>query len=165
MVNARGSRTRTGRLIALVTSVTIAMASLVALVGVAPAGAADSTTITWTGGQPGNGTGGGALSPQPKVTGNSAIDNTTSVHLALTGGTAGAILTCDQASNTTPLVSGVTAFTGCKVDKAGTGYTLVATTIPALNSPKLATRSTSWSAPRSSWALPRSRAAACPART
>jgi hypothetical protein len=130
MTRLRTPKVRAGLLIAAVTSAALAMASLAAVVDAAPAGAT-STTISWVA-QPGAGTGGVALSPQPKVTTNDLTDGTTSISLTLAGGTAGAVLTCDQASNTMTVVLGVAAFTGCKVDKAGSNYTITATSTPSL---------------------------------
>jgi hypothetical protein len=78
--------------------------------------------------QPGNGTGGTALTAQPAVTvqdagGNTVTTDTSNVTLALTT-PAGATLTCT--ANPKAAVSGITTFAGCKVDKTGT-YTLTAT--------------------------------------
>ncbi len=99
--------------------------------------------------QPGGGLGTGsraqggiAFTNQPKVTvrigttnfTNKAVnDTTTTVTLSIKSGTgtAGAILTCDQASNALKVTVGSAQFTGCKIDKAGTGYQLVATSVPA----------------------------------
>lgn len=60
-------------------------------------------------------------------------DGTTLVTLAIRSGTgtAGAVLTCDQAANTMRTVVGSAQFTNCRIDKAGTGYQLVATSVPA----------------------------------
>jgi hypothetical protein len=94
--------------------------------------------------QPGGGAGSGnraqggiAFSSQPKVTvravsTKAANDNTTMVTLSILAGTgtAGAVLTCDQAGNILKVTSGSAQFTGCKIDKAGTGYKLVATSSP-----------------------------------
>ena len=73
-----------------------------------------------------------AWSTQPKVAiqdalGNTVTTSTASVTLAITGGTgtSGAVLTCT--TNPKAAVSGVATFGGCKVDRAGTGYTLTAT--------------------------------------
>jgi len=79
---------------------------------------------------PGDGTGGSALSSQPVVVsltdsgGNTAAG---SVLLSITSGTGapGAALSCDL--NPVAAVGGVASFTGCAVDKVGTGYTLTAT--------------------------------------
>jgi len=99
--------------------------------------------------QPGGGAGTGskaqggiAFTNQPKVTvrigttdftKKAVNDTTTTVTLSIRSGTgtAGAILTCDQAANTLKVTSGSAQFTGCKIDKAGTGYQLVATSVPA----------------------------------
>lgn len=81
--------------------------------------------------QPGSGTGGTALGTQPVVTvqdanGNTVTTDASSVTLAITGGTgtSGATLTCT--ANSQAAGSGVATFTGCSIDKAGTGYTLTA---------------------------------------
>ncbi len=96
--------------------------------------------------QPGGGAGAGAkaqggiaFTNQPKVTvrggtTNKAVnDSTTIVTLGIRSGTGtvGAILTCDQPSNVLKVTTGSAQFTGCKIDKAGTGYQLVATSVPA----------------------------------
>jgi hypothetical protein len=59
-------------------------------------------------------------------------DSTSTVRLDITSGTgtAGAVLTCD--SNPVIANSGVATFSGCKIDRAGTGYTLTATAIPVV---------------------------------
>ena len=82
--------------------------------------------------QPSGGTGGVAWTTQPKVAiqdalGNTVTTSTASVTLAITSGTgtSGAVLTCT--TNPKAAVSGVATFAGCKIDKAGTGYTLTAT--------------------------------------
>lgn len=100
--------------------------------------------------QPGGGAGTGskaqggiAFTNQPKVvvragtsnfTTNKAVnDTTTLVTLSIRSGTGttGAVLTCDQAGNVKVAVAGVAQFSGCKIDKSGTGYKLVATSSPA----------------------------------
>ena len=100
--------------------------------------------------QPGGGSGTGnraqggiAFSSQPRVivrdgtsnfTSNAAVNNgTTVVTLAIRSGTgtAGAILACDQAGNTLRVTAGSAQFSGCRIDKSGTGYQLVATSVPA----------------------------------
>ncbi len=100
--------------------------------------------------QPGGGLGTGskaqggiAFTNQPKVTvragsanfttNKATNDTTTVVTLSIKSGTgtAGAILTCDQASNALKVTGGSAQFTGCKIDKAGTGYQLIATSVPA----------------------------------
>jgi trimeric autotransporter adhesin len=82
--------------------------------------------------QPSSSTGGIALATQPTVTvqdqnGNTAVSDASSVTLAITNGTgtSGATLSC----TTNPLAasSGVAGFSGCAIDKSGTGYTLTAT--------------------------------------
>ena len=78
--------------------------------------------------QPASATGGVAFPTQPKVTvedqfGNAVTtDNTTVVVLTLGANPGSGTLTCGNATAS----SGVAAFAGCKIDKAGTGYTLVA---------------------------------------
>ena len=78
--------------------------------------------------QPGNGTGGSALAPQPTVTiqdagGNTVTTDTTAITMAIgTNPSTGTLSTC-----TSTTTAGVAAFTGCKIDKPGTGYTLAAT--------------------------------------
>jgi hypothetical protein len=59
-------------------------------------------------------------------------DNTTSVRLDITTGTgtAGAILTCT--SNPITAVNGVATFSNCRIDRAGVGYTLTASSNPVL---------------------------------
>lgn len=81
--------------------------------------------------QPGGGTGGVAWSTQPRVAVQDALGNTVlnaagSVTLAITPGTgtSGAVLTCS--SNPRALSSGVATYSGCRIDKAGSGYTLTA---------------------------------------
>ena len=81
--------------------------------------------------QPGNGTGGSNLSTQPVVTvqdayGNVVTSATNSITLAITNGTgtAGAVLS----ATTNPLAAtdGVAGFSGARIDKAGTNYSLTA---------------------------------------
>ena len=78
------------------------------------------------------GGGGVAWTTQPKVTiqdasGNTVTTSSASVTLAITPatGTAGAVLTCT--ANPKAAAAGIATFAGCKIDKAGTGYTLTAT--------------------------------------
>ena len=82
--------------------------------------------------QPNGGTGGVTWTTQPKVAiqdalGNTVTTSTASVTLAITSGTgtSGAVLTCT--ANPKAAVSGIASFAACKIDKAGTGYTLTAT--------------------------------------
>ena len=82
--------------------------------------------------QPGGGTGGVAWGTQPKVAiqdslGNTVTSSSASVALSIVSGTgtAGATLTCTN--NPKAAVSGVVTFAGCKIDLAGTGYKLNAT--------------------------------------
>jgi hypothetical protein len=82
---------------------------------------------------PSNSTGGVAFAPnQPVVTvqdqfGNTATGSSAPITLAITSGTgtAGATLTCN--ANPLNASSGTATFAGCKIDKAGNGYTLTAT--------------------------------------
>jgi hypothetical protein len=82
--------------------------------------------------QPSGSTGGIAFGTQPKVAvqdayGNTVTGDSSSVTVAITGGTgsAGATLSC----TTNPLAAsgGIATFAGCKIDKSGAGYTLTAT--------------------------------------
>lgn len=81
-------------------------------------------------GQPGNGTGGLALSAQPVIeiqdAGGALLsgDNTTVVTAALIGGTSGAAL---LGTVTATAAGGIATFTDLAVDLAGTGYQLVFT--------------------------------------
>ena len=81
--------------------------------------------------QPGNGTGGVALATQPTVTVTDSVGDpaSASVKLTLTGGTAGATLSCP--ANPAPAGLGSTDLTGCSVDRAGSGYHIVATLVGA----------------------------------
>ncbi len=81
--------------------------------------------------QPGGGTGGLAWSSQPVVVVQDVYGNTVDaaaddITLTITGGTGadGATLRCD--ANPVRAVRGVASFSGCRIDKAGTGYTLTA---------------------------------------
>ena len=96
---------------------------------VVSAGAASQIAFTT---QPGGGAANTAWAVQPRVTiqdalGNTVLSSTAAVQLAITSGTgtAGAVLTCT--TNPRSAASGVAAFAGCKIDRAGTGYTLRAT--------------------------------------
>ena len=78
---------------------------------------------------PGGASVGDNLAPQPVVTvedalGNAVASDTGSVTIALTGGPAGAQLTC-SGGLTQVEVNGVASFSGCSVDTAGS-YTLTA---------------------------------------
>lgn len=77
-------------------------------------------------------TGGIAFAQQPVVTvedanGNTVTSSSAAITLAITSGTgtSGAVLTCTP--NPVTASSGVAIFTGCSIDKVGTGYTLRAT--------------------------------------
>ena len=79
--------------------------------------------------EPGGGHGGSDLSPQPVVSLTDAGGNTAAgaVTLSITPGTGtpGATLAC--ASNPVSTTGGTASFSGCSVDKAGTGYAITAT--------------------------------------
>jgi len=92
-------------------------------------GAASKLAFTQS---PSSSTGGIAFTTQPKVTvqdqnANTVTSNSSSVTLAITGGTgtSGATLSCT--TNPVAASSGVATFSGCAIDKSGTGYTLTAT--------------------------------------
>ncbi len=93
--------------------------------------------------QPGSSTGGIALPAQPIVilrdgagaTITTGAGSSQSVSLSLTGGTAGAVLTCNN--NPVVAVAGTASFAGCRVDKAG-NYQLIATTTGATSATSLA---------------------------
>jgi hypothetical protein len=94
-------------------------------------GAASSTKLGFTQ-QPSASTGGIAFATQPKVAvqdtyGNTITADSSSVTLAITGGTgtAGATLACT--ANPLAASGGVATFAACAIDKSGTGYTLTAT--------------------------------------
>lgn len=82
--------------------------------------------------QPSSSTGATAFTSQPVVTvqdanGNTVTADASSVTLTVTSGTgsSGAVLACTN--NPKAASSGIATFTGCSIDKAGTGYTLTAT--------------------------------------
>jgi hypothetical protein len=80
--------------------------------------------------QPSSSTGGVAFGTQPKVAvedqyGNTVTTNTSSVTLAIGTNPGSGTLTC--ATNPLAASAGVASFSGCAIDKAGTGYTLTAT--------------------------------------
>ena len=88
--------------------------------------------------QPGGGAAGAAWATQPKVTvqdafGNTITTSSASVTLTITSGTgtSGAVLTCT--ANPKAAASGVATFAGCKINLAGSGYTLTATTAGLTN--------------------------------
>jgi len=89
--------------------------------------------------QPGGASAGSSLVPQPVVTIQDASGNRVStssaVTLAVTAGTgtAGAALSCGGTGTTVSAVAGTATFTGCSVDRAGTAYTLTASS-PGLSS-------------------------------
>ena len=79
--------------------------------------------------QPGNGSAGVPFAPQPQVTvqdlgGNTVVSDTNSITLGILGGTgtANAQIHCPPDAT----VAGIVDFDGCTVDRAGTGYRLVA---------------------------------------
>lgn len=88
--------------------------------------------------QPAGAAAGANLGTQPKVTvqdafGNTITTSSASVTLSITSGTgtSGAVLTCT--ANPKAAASGVATFAGCKINLAGTGYTLTATTAGLAN--------------------------------
>ena len=105
-------------------------------------GSAESSTFSVTGGtgnklgfivQPTRGTPTSELATQPSVAVQDASGATlsgataVSITLALGANPGGATLTCSGGLSRTT-ANGVAAFTGCRVDRIGVGYTLVATT-------------------------------------
>jgi type II secretory pathway pseudopilin PulG len=90
-------------------------------------GAASQLVVT---SQPGNGTGESVLSTQPAVTvedafGNVVTTDTSAVVLGIGTNPSGGTLNCT--TDPVAAVGGLASFAGCKIDKAGTGYTLTAT--------------------------------------
>ncbi|MCW2680198.1 MAG: repeat-containing protein [Frankiales bacterium] len=88
--------------------------------------------LDFSGGQPGGGTARLAWTNQPQVkvvdgAGATIAGEPQQIGLAIKPGTgtAGAALTCPD-SNPKLNASGLVAFTGCSIDKAGTGYQLIA---------------------------------------
>jgi RHS repeat-associated protein len=79
--------------------------------------------------EPGPGTGGSALGPQPSVavtdTGGNPAGGAVKLSITPGTGTPGAKLTCDN--NSVAAVSGTANFLGCAIDEVGTGYSLTAT--------------------------------------
>ena len=93
------------------------------------AGSASKLVVTQ---QPGGGSGGVAWSIQPKVSiqdalGNTVTTSTAAVTLSITAGTgtSGAVLTCT--ANPKAATAGIVSFTGCTINKSGSGYSLTAT--------------------------------------
>ena len=88
--------------------------------------------------EPGGGVGGAVWVQQPRVTiktGNNTVPSATgNVSLAISPGTgtSGAVLICT--ATTVPLVDGVAAFAGCRIDLAGNNYRLTATWIEVASS-------------------------------
>ncbi len=81
--------------------------------------------------QPGGGTGGTAWATQPVVTvqdafGNTVTSSTAAITLAIGTNPGAGTLTCT--ANPKAAASGIAAFAGCRIDFAGTGYTLTAAT-------------------------------------
>jgi hypothetical protein len=79
---------------------------------------------------PSNSTGGIAFGTQPQVTvqdanGNTVTGDTSSVTLAVGTNPSGGTLSCT--ANPLSASAGVATFAGCKIDKSGNGYTLIAT--------------------------------------
>ena len=79
--------------------------------------------------QPGGGTAASAWAQQPVVTvqdagGNTVTGSSASITLTIGTNPGGGALTCT--ANPKAAASGVATFAGCKIDKAGTGYTLAA---------------------------------------
>ncbi|MBC7442147.1 MAG: hypothetical protein H7311_06455 [Ramlibacter sp.] len=79
--------------------------------------------------QPSSSASGAIFTTQPSVviqnsSGGTTTTSTSPVTLSITGSPVGATLTCTQ--NPRPAVSGIAAFSGCQIDKAGT-YQLTAT--------------------------------------
>lgn len=68
------------------------------------------------------------------ATTRSLSDNSTTITLSIKPGTgaSGAVLTCDQPGNALKVTSGAAQFSGCRIDKIGTGYRLVASASPYL---------------------------------
>lgn len=105
-------------------------------------GSDDSASFDITGGglgtklgftsQPARGTPGGNFAIQPTVAvqnaGGATVTNVapTTVTLALGANPGGSVLTC-TGGLTRATVNGVAAFSGCRLDKVGVGYTIVAT--------------------------------------
>lgn len=90
---------------------------------------------------PGGGSGGTAWEQQPVVAvedagGNAITDSTVSVDLVVTSGTGSGRVRC--AAEPLAVTNGLALFAGCSVDRAGTGYTLTATSgtlLPAESEP------------------------------
>jgi hypothetical protein len=81
--------------------------------------------------QPGNGVPSVSLASQPVATiqdsyGNTVTGSSALVQLTLTSNPGAATLTCNQASNQKNAISGIAAFTGCRVSKVGVGYRITA---------------------------------------
>ena len=121
-LNSAGTRT--------ITATDTATSSITGTTGNIAVSAGTANQLAFTT-QPGGGTAGSAWSTQPVVEirdaqGNRVTGATDSVTLTITSGTgtAGAALSCT--SNAVAASSGVASFSGCQIDKAGTGYTLTA---------------------------------------
>ena len=106
-----------------------------ALVAVLLAGTLPAQVLAATGPdftvEPGGGQAGAVWGQQPSVaikTGNNIVTSaigTITLSINPSSETSGAVLTCT--ANTVALVSGVAAFSGCRIDLAGSGYRLAAT--------------------------------------
>ncbi len=95
--------------------------------------AASATRLGFTT-QPGNGTGGSALNPQPVVAiqdtyGNTVTSGSTSVSLAIATNPGGGTL---SGTVIVPTSGGVATFTNLSINKPGTGYTLTTTNTSSL---------------------------------
>ena len=62
-------------------------------------------------------------------------DNATTVTLAINNNPSGGVLTCTGGLGPKTVTAGVANFTGCAITKAGTGYTLTASSNPARTAP------------------------------
>ncbi|MGO9855004.1 MAG: beta strand repeat-containing protein, partial [Acidimicrobiales bacterium] len=62
-------------------------------------------------------------------------DNATTVTLAINNNPSGGVLTCTGGLGPQTVAAGVANFTGCAITKAGTGYTLTASSNPARTAP------------------------------
>ena len=132
MAGSRSVMMRTRRVVAFVGTASLAVASLAAVFGVAPAGATAGVPdhLVFSP-QPGPWTGGSALGVQPVVTiedsANATVaTDTAQISLHITPGTPGTggpgTLSCAPVN----AVAGVATFSGCKIDTTGTAYTLTA---------------------------------------
>jgi hypothetical protein len=121
MVTLRTSGSRT------VTATDTAQPTVSGTATVTVSAAAATSVVLST--QPGGGTGGLAWATQPVATvrdtyGNTVTSSSAAVTLAIGTNPAGGTLTCT--TNPRTAVAGVATFAGCKIDSAGSGYTLTA---------------------------------------